>query len=196
MSLYSKVLHVKDTGGTVYNIPLYTSSSDSDLNSHPAPIVMDGQTLYAPYCAEDDEFASPLHCKIDGTTYRLQEQKLLIGSVDIPAPTASFTLNLGDGANTIVKVHIGYADFEWKVSWKLINSSGAYWWTEYPHSDPWSRDFYVKVSPKGIYNLKSYTSTGGSQSWIDCSIQWSPEIEAYGLAHGVSFTDLNPDSTN
>lgn len=65
MSLYSKVLHVKDTGGTVYNIPLYTSSSDSDLNSHPAPIIMDGQTLYAPYCAEDDDFVASLAGCVD-----------------------------------------------------------------------------------------------------------------------------------
>lgn len=198
MSLYSKVLHVKDTGGTVYNIPLYTSSSDSDLNSHPAPIIMDGQTLYAPYCAEDDAFASPLHCKISGTTYRLQKQKLSTGSVNIPSPIASFTLNLGNGTNTIVKVHIGYADFQYKEYWELKNSSNANWWSESGHIDPWSRDFYVKVSPKGIYNLISsfHPPLSKVQSWNDCSIQWSPEIEAYGLANGVSFTDLNPDSKN
>lgn len=198
MSLYSKVLHVKDTGGTVYNIPLYTSSSDSDLNSHPAPIIMDGQTLYAPYCAEDDDFASPLHCKISGTTYRLQKQKLLTGKIILPnsgqitaGTAANAVIHANGGGNTIFKININI-DFDDKVSF-IMNHLAANWWTEAKHSDPFSLSFYVKISQFGVYRtLVTALGDTRNQSW-DCYAEYSPEIEAYGLANGVSVTDLNPD---
>lgn len=59
-------------------------------------------------------------------------------------------------------------------------------------------DTYVKIAPGSIYTLRSYMTSGVERIkvWSDCSIQWSSAIEAYGLANGVSFTDLNPDSTN
>lgn len=185
----------------VYNIPLYTSSSDSDLNSHPAPIIMDGQTLYAPYCAEDDALASPLHCKIDGTTYRLQKQKLLTGSIPLQLYTYNVSsaissnniLHASGGGNTIFKFNVS-ADFDDKKEW-IEDHGSTNWWTESAHSDPFTRSFYVKISPFGVYNITSHLNDDTGYRYWTSSIEYSPEIEKYGLENGVDVTDLNPDYT-
>ena len=200
MPEYKAPLHFKcpsDTE-TVYEIPLYTLSTDEEVTGKAAPVLMDKNLVYAAYGYSDNTFASAVKCKVPGVTYNSDNKVDIVGKntnlLKRQPPTGTYTFSK-TGTYTITftvptGINVLYCSPGTMESSSSDNyqyayvSSGKYWfylkqwsvfmsetWNDYSTDEP----HYVAVTSGKTYTLSVYISRATTYP----TISWSPEINKH-----------------
>lgn len=169
----------------IIEIPLYTQQTDEEVAGRAAPIVMDGQTLYAAYGYTDNEFASTIRCKVPGAAYNegsptvLLLQQVKEGSMNFgkPGNGSVYTFTVPSGVKVV------------KITWTQSYDEGSYnriintanskeWWR---NDSSGSKTLYVGVTAHKTYVMKN--------TWGDGSISgmvWSYSKDINAIAPSVT----------
>ena len=190
MPEYKAPLHFKcpsDTE-TVYEIPLYTLSTDEEVTGKAAPVLMNKNTVYAAYGDSSNAFATNINCKLSGdsTVRRLLTYQVPTGSYTFSKTgTYTMTFTVPSGVKVLYCVPGTMSTSNRDYQYAYV-SSGKYWfylkqWTDYVSEGSPSLYYttdephYVAVTSGKTYTLSVYISSVTTYP----TISWSPEINKH-----------------
>ncbi len=213
MPEYKVPLHFK-RDGIIEEVPLYTLVTDEEVMNKAAPVIMRGQTVYAAYGFEGDDFVSSVYCKVPGIVYDGEGDTVRkyykAGAWQQPVLSANGKLDGDDFAisastETSSGSHYAYAAFDGSTSTYWRASAATGYLTIY-------NPVPLKVSAISWGNYYSYPTAGNvavskdGESWTvlkewtnsvpDLNVSWKIDLSdnaGYFKYYRINITAINKD---